>query len=261
MDIKYLQHKLPIIEIFLSSLTLPVKHFRNLMRFGFFFIILNSIYVYASYYKSTWPTSGGWALLISALHVVYLFAIVLVVVRCHRLFLMDKADVKKTSVYSWTYRETRFIVWWIVNTICISIIALPLLLVMPVFTHSFFSFNVPQFVFHFVSILLWTPFAYILARWTLILPATAIDKVNLSFGWAWHISMGNGLRLTILIGILPIFTNSFFQFLPGSESLLYTFMVNTVWLIVCVIEIGLLSLSYANLKENEVTYARVADRE
>lgn len=259
MDIKHFQYKLPVIELFVNALKLPVIHFRELIRFGLLFIILDLIYVYAAYYEASWPNSGGWALLIFCCYGVYLFTLVLAVVRCHRIFLMDEVDVKKTSVYSWTYRETRFITWWVYNIICISILALPLLFVMPVIVEGFITPASPLYVYLFVSIILWSPFAYVLARWTLILPATAIDKVNLSFAWAWDLSMGNGLRLTMLIGILPMLTNLIFQ-LVRSDSLLYAYLVNSIWLIVCVIEIGLLSLSYAYLKKNEVTYTRVVDR-
>ncbi|MDR4485882.1 MAG: hypothetical protein R3B95_22310, partial [Nitrospirales bacterium] len=47
------------------------------------------------------------------------------------------------------------------------------------------------------------PFAYIVGRMSLLLPATAID-LHPSFSSAWDLSEGNGWRVAMLVGGVPL---------------------------------------------------------
>ncbi len=62
---------------------------------------------------------------------------------------------------------------------------------------------------------------------------------------AWSLSKGNSLRLTFLVGVIPLLTDSFFfSLLPESDSLIYRGFYYLAWAVVAVIEVGILSLSY-----------------
>ena len=50
------------------------------------------------------------------------------------------------------------------------------------------------------------PVAYIFVCFALVLPAIATDAVP-SFGRAWELSRGNGLRLLVTVGLLPVALN------------------------------------------------------
>jgi hypothetical protein len=46
------------------------------------------------------------------------------------------------------------------------------------------------------------PGAYLCARLSMLLPATAVDKRQ-DMGWAWALTKGNGWRLVALLWLLP----------------------------------------------------------
>lgn len=92
--------------------------------------------------------------------------------------------------------------------------------------------------------------SYIFSRLSLVLPATAIDERNFTISSAWKISSGNGWRLTLLVALLPFTIYLLLNFLPEYDSILYYLITWFAWLIVSVIEIGLLSLSYSYLSKH-----------
>ena len=159
--------------------------------------------------------------------------------------------MNETKAFRWTTRETRYIGWWIGIMIMVFFVALPLgLLLMPLITDTTNNLLNSQFFTLSVGGVLSIPIYYVISRFSLILPATAIDINGKSLSWAWKLSSGNSWRLTLLIGLAPFTTDLILNALPTYNSLLYSLSIAGVWLIIGVVEIGLLSLSYSWLSKN-----------
>lgn len=248
MNNEELDFKLPVIEIFLEAVYLPIKHFRVLLKFGMPLIITSAVIViYLYIFNDVDGPTKDTSIVTSIFSILSIATIVMAVVGCHRTFLMSSEDVKDTKIIRWTGREMRFIGWWIIIAIGTSIIAIPFALVLIPFI-SKFSEN--EYLLYLLFGLVNLPIFYFLARWSLVLPATAIDKRNRSLFWAWGLSKDNGLRLLVLIGVIPFLADLIFNLLmPAYNSLIYSFFVGMLWLVIGVIEIGLLSLSYAYLSK------------
>lgn len=95
------------------------------------------------------------------------------------------------------------------------------------------------------------PLYYVASRWSLVLPSSAIGIHGNSFRWSWRGSSGNGWRLTLLIWFFPLLTGFLFDLWPDYDSILFKLYQGALWLVVGVVQIGLLSLSYKFLVSNE----------
>ena len=93
----------------------------------------------------------------------------------------------------------------------------------------------------------------LLARLSIVLPATAID-LQPTFKLFWDLSEGNGWRLAFLIFGLPLVFYSFFPIFHSTfddSSWVSDFFVSLISYGMTTIEIALLSLSYRVFSELE----------
>ena len=91
------------------------------------------------------------------------------------------------------------------------------------------------------------PASYLPARFSMVLPATAIDeKVDLR--WSWERTRGNGWRLVVIIGLLPWALASIMQALSyEGMSLISVFAWCVVSAFLGIVEVVALSLSFWEL--------------
>ena len=95
------------------------------------------------------------------------------------------------------------------------------------------------------------PATYVLARFCLLLPATALDNKQ-SLPWAYRVSGGNGIRIAIVVGILPWLLDWLVsESATDGTSILLNLVYYLATLISMVIEISLLSLAYKELVGNK----------
>jgi len=248
-------YKLPVVKIFIEALQLPGRHLATLIRIGSPFLIVvlaitavNHFFQYDSVENSSLPFWGSFALIA----IMFVATSVMAIVGCHRTFLMDPKEVTETKPIRWGGREMRFVGWWIVIVLCAALTAIPLIMVLtPFFLPLNNSSSENFFLSRWIRILIGLPPSYFISRWSLLLPAVATDK-RYNLPWSWFLSKGNGIRLTVLVGLLPFVTDSLFELMPTFDSLLYSLFTGVVWIVVAVIEIGLLSLSYQYLSQNIV---------
>ena len=251
-----LNTKLPVLDIFLEAIYLPIKHFRVLLKFGSPLIILSGLFfIYLSIFSGDNESNEYSSIIKILFNILTIASILMAVVGCHRTFLMSPEDVNNTRAIRWTGREMRFLGWWVAIGVITCIIAIPFAMVeMPIIRNLLEYEAKYKFYFYLILILVNLPIYYFIARWSLILPAAAIDKRNLSLFWAWDLSKDNGLRLLVLIGLIPLLAELIFNlFIPNSASLIFTYFINLLWFVISVMEIGLLSLSYAYLSKAKLT--------
>ena len=163
-------------------------------------------------------------------------------VTCHRLVLLN---VRPGGVApGWSVREGRFLVF--VISVWIVYLAVWWL------TLSAVANLWPRFAgdlgesFQLIEAAAKMPALYVIARLSLVFPATAIDR-GANLRWAWRASRGNGWRLVVVVTVLPWIVSHVF-------GLLYRDQPTPV-------EIGVLTLAGTALFAFEIAALSVAYRE
>ncbi len=188
----------------------------------------------------------GW---ISTLILVVLFglAFALFAVTCHRLILLGDHSVPQYGLIRWSSRETRFVSWTLLIYLCAWVAA-----VVPNILAFHFMSGAPRpswpmswamFAISFFAIMALP--GYLFARLSVLLPATAVDE-RPSFNWAWKITKGNGWRLFLVVGVLPIVLWLGPGYLLG-HSVIVDLVIYSAGCVLYVVEIAALSLSYQHL--------------
>lgn len=99
--------------------------------------------------------------------------------------------------------------------------------------------------------LAWTMYLvqfYLFARLSLILPSIAVDGQS-ELKWAWQVSKGNGLRLMLVLGLLPLLVQLPLYILPDIPGFPGSMINSLLWWLMLPFEITALSLSYKELAE------------
>ena len=248
--------KLPVVATFKEALLLPLKHFRSVLIVGFPIILVSAVYEILSYFwfidgnRPDQPSSAYFVFMsVSAL--VYTVAYAVGIVGCHRLFLMDDTAETNVRLFNWTGNEIKFTGWWLVLGVVMLLASIPLMFVFFVMIGGVKVFAGFGLAAPVLGRLFMLPILYVMARCSLVLPSAAIGIHGKSISWSWKLSAGNGLRLAVLVSLVPLVLNTLFSLLP-SEGLLWLLLGWLVSLVLGVIQIALLSLSYKFLVENVV---------
>lgn len=166
----------------------------------------------------------------------------IVLVGCHRAFLMADDDIYATKTIRLGIREWNFIAWWVKLGLIIMLMSIPTIFLVMLSYQD--SDSQPHDIMFFIITI---PIAYISSRLSLVFPATAVGNTNTSLTKTWKLTSNNGWRLTILIGLIPLMTSFLLELLPITDSIFYYIVASITWLIVGLFELGLLSTSYAYL--------------
>jgi len=188
----------------------------------------------------------GWtAVFLCWLAFAILFALFAVTV--HRLVLLDSRPLRGIPLPAWSMREARFVlfilliwaiylaVWWVVLLIAGNLLP-----------RGWFESSLQP-----VEIAARLPALYIIARLSLVFPATAIDR-NAGLKWAWRASRGNGWRLVVVVTVLPWMVSQLFGLLYRDEpSTAEVVLLTVVGTALFALEIAALSVAYRELAGNE----------
>jgi hypothetical protein len=72
-------------------------------------------------------------------------------------------------------------------------------------------------------------FNYLIGRWSMILPATAIDK-SLTLGTAWELGRKNGWRLMLTVGIFPGISTLIQSILPIQDVTILSYVLEQLFI-------------------------------
>ena len=192
----------------------------------------------------------------------YFVIIMLLALSCHRVVLISDDEVSilhRLGILPWSWREIRFLGWGLLVSLYTYILfpmaALAFILVVyflpenildsvkafPIFRMLIFS--------HIPMLTTLLCISYLVARWSLILPATAVDK-RLTLSEAWNLATGNGWRLTIIVGILPFcFGMLGLFFFHDNDSTILSITISIISYLLLTVEITALSLAYKFLSK------------
>jgi hypothetical protein len=170
-------------------------------------------------------------------------------VNCHRLVLL--APPRRLGVLAlpaWSWRESRFLFWMV--TLWIAYMAI-LWVILAFLTAAFQRisdlvawFDPMQYAAKLAAL-------YVVARLSLVFPATAIDRV-VNWKWAWRASRGNGWRLVVVVTVLPWVVSQLVGFLYRDEpSALEVVLITVLGTALFALEIAALSIAYRELTKDE----------
>lgn len=182
------------------------------------------------------PTHG--ALLHKTINLVVYTALAISV---HRLLL----NAEQPALRYWRMREVRFMGWVLFLVVIFTLIFAVLGGFISKLGGAQFELFKGDWTATLVFLLISIPGAYICARFSMLLPATALDRKP-KLAWAWALTKGSGLKLTVLLWIIPFV----FPYLYAdweTDTPLYYLAVNVVVSMFTALEIALLSVAFKTL--------------
>lgn len=182
-------------------------------------------------------------------------------IRCHRLVLLGCSRETETFTFQFGERESNYLRFLIVTFFIIflsSLLIIPFIGGILVFILSTLLglspssyekwLNVPYFEICF---------AYLLGRFGMVFPATAIDLLP-TLKWAWRESKAFAGRLGILAGILPLLFSYVYKEGPllfgiTLYPLVYSILTSSLSFICSAIAVAVLSYAFRELTESKTT--------
>jgi hypothetical protein len=172
-------------------------------------------------------------------------------VTCHRLVLLDAASVASRRAPRWSRRETRFLFWLVgawLACLGVFLVAATVMANVVLWASPSRPGDTPL---DWVGTAGRVPAYYVLARLSLVFPATAIDR-DVDFKWAWRLTRGQGWRMFIVVAILPWLISEAVALLWRSEATaVETAALALIGTALFAVEIAALSLSYRELTKDE----------
>jgi hypothetical protein len=227
------QKPLPVIEIIIHTLSIFWKSKTSIIAALIIpYIVMGLIEILQPYIVIKMGRLMGFALTLLSSLVYALFA-----VSCHRIILLGSSAIPKFGLIIPSMREIRFFCWGVGIAIIIFIVTF--VMIIPL---SFMKF-IPKSI---LVILILLPIFYVMARFTLIFPAVAVDQ-HPSLNWAWDRSRDNGWRLFVILFIPSASIFIMNHFTADQSSILLNGFITLLTFLFTVFGIILLSLSYKEL--------------
>lgn len=165
---------------------------------------------------------------------------------CHRVVLLGENSLPHRWGIFWTERETRFLGWFIGIWFLYFGLSLPIGVIFLYLSSMDVGWNT-TWIASFVSYLV---VAYFEGRFSLVLPATAVDKRS-DFKASWTMSRGKGLLIAIALVIPAMILIPIETLLYGAGTDDSSPIADLVWFFVAlpifVVEIAIISLAYDKL--------------
>ncbi len=170
-----------------------------------------------------------------------LFAIVV-----HRVVLLGEDSLPNRWGIFWTERETRFLGWLIGIWLLYFALSLPTAILGLVFSKRMSGWNVAWVA----TILSYILVAYFQGRFSLVLPATAIDRRS-NFRESWAMSRGKGMIIAMALVIPAMILIPIEWALYGAVDDTFRPIADLVWMLLVLpifaVEIAIISLAFDKL--------------
>ena len=245
--------RLPVWNILRDTFLIPWRHPREFLRpLALPGLVIAVFTIGWDLTKGRMPAPVGWLIYAAYGAVFTVFA-----VSCHRLVLLGPSAETLAPKVRWGLRESKFLGWLVLMAALVLTARLAVIVVLanvglliPFRDSSAGAGDLPGVSRGWLDASSYFGFGvgiYLVARWSPVLPATAIGA-KASLRAAWRLSVRNGWRLAVIVGALP-------WALSYGVSLLYrqnaTLPELTILVVLSVLfsmlEIIALSLSYQDL--------------
>ena len=181
---------------------------------------------------------------------------VVLAVYCHRAILIFSHERAFNLQVVFTAREWRFFFWLLWVYVATLLCAIPgsitagifLREIGEIYTKNTWMKSILEiFLFYGVFLL---PLYYIMGRWSLVFPAIAVDGLP-KMGWSWKQTKGNGWRMLVLVGCIPMtiwYLSSVLPLIglseyPGANSFLGSFVL----FLFSPVEVAVISIAFREL--------------
>ena len=189
-------------------------------------------------------TTSAWsrfALLLVTLPLYALFATVV-----HRVVLLGEHSLPNRWGIFWTERETRFLGWLIGVWLLYFALSLPTGMLALVFSEAVTGWDVAWVA----TILGYILVAYFQGRFSLVLPATAVDRRS-NFKDSWVMTRGKGMMIALALVIPAMILIPIEWALYGAVDDTFKPIVDLAWMLLVLpifaVEIAIISLAYDKL--------------
>lgn len=164
----------------------------------------------------------------------------------HRVVLLGERSLPNRYGIFWTERETRFLGWFIGIWFLYFALSLPTLVISLVFSEVFTDWNVAWVA----TLLSYMLVAYFEGRFSLVLPATAIDRRS-NFKESWAMSRGRGMLIAVALVIPAVILIPIEWALYGVVNDAVRPIVDLIWMFLVLpifaVEIAIISLAFDKL--------------
>lgn len=231
-----IQNKLPVSKVLVGAFALLWWYrdtFLHSLAAPIFFLSLMGLFVF--YASPDWHPFYFYYI-----YIIYAVLFTILAVTCHRIVLLGVNSVPAYGLKLWSRREFRFL-WFVVGIY--MVVFLPTSIAVIVVANLYKLVSDLQLLVIIVTI----PAYYVMARLSLVFPATAIDK-KATLKWSWQKTRNNGWRMFVVVGVFP-WMLSFLMGLIWRENatLPEVVMLYIAGYFLVVIEVSALSLSYKEL--------------
>ena len=186
--------------------------------------------------------------------ILYQIGFVFFAIACHRLVLLDDSNLTISSIFN--KRVAKFLFWFLgaaVFSLTVTSIILNLVLNFP---NAASLFKDPS-IFYWIQALATIPAFYVIGRFVLIFPATAVDAAG-GLRQSWIHTKGYGWKIVVVIGIYPWLISVLIWIVAGDGPNLFNQVFTALLFYVGVaLEITALSFIYTTLipkAENNAEY-------
>ena len=243
-------YKLPVIDIIIEAFWYPWKYkyqIFNALALPVALIVIIS---------AVWSELGADIQIINwFLYPLYFFSISFFAISCHRFILIGTGNKISQSYFIIRKRIIVFsllgilvyflagIPFWIIFTIAMNIL--------PDETLVSSSHNLTADNFNWVKLSLMLPFGYLVGRFSLVLPARAIDTRK-NIMWSWEATKNNGVRMLILIGVVPWITTILLDLLWRENGTMFEYVfISILGYLAIAVEIFILSIAFREFQRVE----------
>ena len=243
-------YKLPVLNIIIEAFWYPWKYKYQMFNALALPVAIVVIVSTAWYEFGVTVSRLSWIY-----YIAYVFSFSFFAISCHR-FVLIGADNKVSQPYSLIIKKIIFftllgmliyllagIPFWFILTIAMNVLSDETLLSS--------SHNLTADNFNWVKLLLMLPFGYFVGRFSLVLPATAID-VRTNLMWSWEVTKYNGTRMLILIGAVPWVTTILLDLLWRENGTMFEYVfLSMLGYLAVAVEIFILSIAFREIHRIE----------
>ena len=175
---------------------------------------------------------------------------VLIAVYCHRAILFGNLGNPSNLKFFFGLRERKYFAWLL--GVYFSVVVLSTLIAMAATfammgVVALASMKESTLLHLLLGIAMSCLFYYVLGRWSLVFPAIAVD-MPLDIDWSWKQTKGNGWRMLILVGFLPMIVWILGHLLLLTECQVFSaFLTSFVLFLFTPVEIAVLSIAFREL--------------
>lgn len=183
--------------------------------------------------------------------ILYPLVAAMAAVRVHRIYLAGDYMHSALDVFRLSAREFRFIGWWILFGLMMMLV-----IGIPIFVLSFIyiaeSGEADFVAMAIITTIASIPGYWVMARWSFVLPATAMDHQPRSLRRSWNQSRAYNKQVFILMGLIPLGAGLLSQLIFSHFTNLFMLsLVGVAYGIFGAYQLALLSLSYKTVVDIE----------